>query len=104
MKSTGKEIWLMRGKPGASYFRMLSLPYADGGDSKALDKIAITGSHARPEAKIPIVGTVEVWEDKCGVSLSNERVRRNGASREVVSEFHAVAGRLTSNQSCNHRE
>ena len=76
----------------------LSSPITDGGDGKALDKLAICsrvklGAHSRPQAEVSIVGAVESWQDECRRGLPNPRVGRNWAGREGVAEAEVALTR-----------
>lgn len=62
------------------------LPHANSRDSKALDEIAIIHPHPGPEAKVSIMRTLKVWQDKRGGCVYNVRTTCSRAGREVVSE------------------
>lgn len=49
------------------------------------------GAHAGPQAKVPIVGTVESWQDERRSGPTNECIGRNPAGREVVAEAEVAS-------------
>ena len=77
----------------------LNSPSTHSGDGKTLDQVPISsriefGTHTWPQAEVSIVWAVQSWQDeRCG-RPANERVGRDPAGREEVTEAEVALARL----------